>query len=187
MVVDVGAERRGDERRAQAERAADDAGGDDRPHHGVLFDGRDLTADARVSVYLKNGRAATMSGQTAILTLPIHNYANPPLIADLEADTNRVFPIAVNKVVGPHAEMWRLTVTLPEGWRARLPEGVSVRGRYGEYEARYTQQGRTLEVVRRLSGTGEGIEPPERIGDLIAWLKAVARDDVPYVVLERSP
>jgi hypothetical protein len=151
----------------------------------VLFDGRDLTSEARVLVYLKNGRAATISGKTAILTLPLANYANRGLVADLEADTNRVFPIAVHEVVGPRVESWSLRVVLPEGWRARLPEAVTVRGVYGAYEARYAQQGRVLEVTRRLSGAGEGIEPPHRIGGLIAWLKDLAKDDVPYLVLEQ--
>ncbi len=31
---------------------------------------------------------------------------------------------------------------------------------------------------------GRGIEPPDRVGVLIAWLRAVAGDDVKYVVLK---
>jgi hypothetical protein len=40
-----------------------------------------------------------------------------------------------------------------------------------------------LHVVRRLVGR-KGTEPPERIGQLIAWLTAMGADDVRYLVLE---
>jgi hypothetical protein len=40
-------------------------------------------------------------------------------------------------------------------------------------------------VMRRLRGN-TGILPPDRIGDLVAWLKARSKDDVRFIVLRRS-
>jgi hypothetical protein len=72
---------------------------------------------------------------------------------------------------------------LPEGWRASLPPNVSATSAFGSYNAEYSQQGRRLRVVRTMTG-GRGIEPPESVGALIEWLRAVAEDDVRYIVLK---
>jgi hypothetical protein len=49
--------------------------------------------------------------------------------------------------------------------------------------ARYTQDGATLRLSRRLEGA-RGVHPPEALADLTAWLRAIAEDDVPYLVIE---
>jgi hypothetical protein len=74
-------------------------------------------------------------------------------------------------------------VTLPPGWRARLPANVSAESVFGHYSAKYTQEGRVLHIVREMTGA-TGIEPPERIGELIAWLRAVSADDARFIVLQ---
>lgn len=149
-----------------------------------LFNGRDLRATPRVSVWISGGRAAQSAGNQMILTLPIQNYANASLVSDLESRRVRRFPIDVADVVGPSETVAELRLRLPEGWRARLPDGVTAESEFGSYRADYRQEGRDLVVVRRMAGR-KGVEPPTKIAALVAWLRAVAKDDVKYVVLER--
>jgi hypothetical protein len=70
---------------------------------------------------------------------------------------------------------------VPEGWKAKLPTDVTAESRFGSYRSSYRQQGDTVWVERELTGA-RGLEPPERVGELIAWLKAIAADDAPYLV-----
>lgn len=151
-----------------------------------LFNGRDLGATPRLSVWISGATAAQSTGDQMILKLPIQNFANPALVADLESRPARRYPIDVADVVGPAEVDVELRLRLPEGWRARLPEAVSAESEFGRYLAEYRQEGRELVVIRRLAGR-KGIEPPTRIDALIAWLKHVARDDIAYIVLERGP
>jgi hypothetical protein len=150
------------------------------------FDGRDLRAEPQISLAVRQAQATSRSGTSDILTLPIHNYGDVKgLAADLEARGPRRFPIDVAAVVGPHEETAEFTLTLPEGWHARLPPNVTAVSVFGTYTALYRQDGRVLRLARKLVGH-KGIEPPGRIGDLVAWLKEMARDDVRYIVLEHA-
>lgn len=149
-----------------------------------VFDGRDLQATPEVSLRIAKGQAARKSGGTMILNIPFNNMG--PL-ADaataLEAKGPRKFPIDAGRVIGPITGLSQLTLTLPPGWQARLPEAVSVDGVWGRYTASFTQAGRILTVTRSLEGT-RGIYPPSDVASLAAWLRAVAADDAPFVVLE---
>jgi hypothetical protein len=154
-----------------------------------IFDGRDLTADPRVAIRIFNGLAArrTGSGSTLILTLPFPSMRSMADAATaLESRGARRFPIDAAKIVGPVVGASEVTLTLPEGWRVQLPPTVTVAGKWGSYTARYTQEGTTLTVSRRLEGA-RGIYPPEALPDLTAWLRAIGEDDVPYLVIEPEP
>lgn len=148
-----------------------------------LFDGRDLAATPRISVRLKHGRMATASGGVRILTLPIRNFAVPHVVSALESRGPRTQPIDVEKVWGPHENVEELRVTLPPGWHARLPENVRAASAFGTYTATYAQEGRELRVTRTLTGAS-GVQPASAIGALIAWLEAMSKDDVKYIVVE---
>lgn len=149
-----------------------------------IFDGRDLRAEPVTRVWLSGGRAATPSGGTLIVTLPLGNGASSETIAQLEAAPSpRRFPIDVAAVVGPIESVSEFRVTLPEGYRARLPQSVTARSAFGTYEARYAQEGRELRVSKRISGA-RGTLPPDQIGALLAWLKEMSKDDVRFVVVE---
>ena len=150
-----------------------------------LFNGRDLRATPRVSVWISGGRAAQSAGNQMILTLPLQNYANASLVSDLESRDVRRFPIDVADVIGPSENVSELRLRLPEGWKARLPDGVTAESEFGTYRAEYRQEGRDLVIVRRMAGR-KGVEPPAKIAALVAWLRAVAKDDIKYVILERA-
>jgi hypothetical protein len=154
----------------------------------TLFDGRDLRATPRVSVLISNAHPTTSSGGSYIFTLPMPNYASQGSVNDLEARRRkepRRFPIDVESVVGALQSVTEMRVTLPAGWKARLPDNVAVNSVYGQYSAQYSQTGRELRVVRTLTGA-RGVQPPDQIDGLIAWFKDLSKDDVKYIILEPS-
>ncbi len=150
-----------------------------------FFDGRDLRAEPRTRVWVSGGRAASLSGGTLILTLPMGNGSSTELIAELEAAPKpRRFPIDVASVIGPVESVNELRVTLPEGYRARLPQNVSTTSTFGTYTAEFAQTGRELRVTKRVAGA-RGTLPPEKIGELVTWLTEMGKDDVKFLVLEK--
>ncbi|MFL5403480.1 MAG: DUF3857 domain-containing transglutaminase family protein [Gemmatimonadales bacterium] len=154
-----------------------------------IFDGRDLTADPKVALRIVHGLAARPAGagRTVILTLPFSSMRSmADAAAILESKLPRKFPIDAAKIIGPVAGQTEMELTLPDGWRVQLPPAVEVAGKWGNYAAKYTQEGTTLRVTRRIEGA-RGIYPPDSAPDLAAWLRAIGKDDVPYLVIEPSP
>ena len=155
------------------------------------FDGRDLAARPSIAMVVRNAPALSSGGgggggsATRILTLPtsLPNFASLGLAAQLERRKPRRYPIDVAKVIGPVETVAELKLTLPEGWRAHLPAGVSETSAFGSYTAEYAQNGRELRITRRMSGA-KGVEPPDHVDALIAWLRAISRDDVKFIVLD---
>jgi hypothetical protein len=148
----------------------------------VLFNGRDLGAKPRVELAIKDARPVSSAGNTKILTLPVRDYARPDIVAELEARDYRRSPIDAELVVGPSEETSEFQLLLPLGWQARLPPDIDAESVFGHYHAHYEQVGRELTVERSLVGA-KGVQPRERIGELIEWLKAIDRDDVRYIAL----
>jgi len=151
-------------------------------------DGRDLTAEPRLAVHIRNGRLNPAGRGSWVFTFPPGGFAAAAAAAanDLDATRPRRYPIDVGRVTGTGETLWELEVTLPIGWGARLPDGVRAFGPFGEYEATYRQDGRTVRVTRKLSGR-RAIEPPGTVDALIAWLRDVARDDVRMVIFDEHP
>ena len=104
--------------------------------------------------------------------------------AELDAAGPRRFPVDAEKVFGPTTAHTELRVTLPEGWRARLPVNVSAASAFGSYATEYAQVGRELRVTRRVSGA-RGILPPERAAELSRWFREIGKDDAKFIVLEK--
>jgi len=148
-----------------------------------LFDGRDLTAEPRISVLIKHGKAASDAGGTEILTIPLTNFAVTNLISALEARGARKYPISSEKVWGPRTEVQDLKLTLPAGWKAKLPANDSASSVFGTYVAEYSQSGQQLRISRRLTGT-DGVYPASKYAELLDWMKKMSADDVKYVILE---
>ena len=148
-----------------------------------VFDGRDLGAAPRVSVAIRGARAASPAGSGSILRLPLRPLFSAELVSDVESHVPRRYPISVTAVIGPavYAEDYR--ITLPPGWRAQLPAGVTATSVYGRYRSSYVQDGRTLTVQRLVEGA-RGVEPPDRVAQLIAFMRTIAQDDARLIVLE---
>ncbi len=154
-----------------------------------IFDGRDLNADPRVSPRIVRGFAARRmgNGRTFILTLPLTSMRSmADAAAALETRGQRRFPIDAAKVIGPVVGATEITLTLPSAWSAQLPPDVTVSGKWGSYTASYRQEDQILRVSRRLEGA-RGIHPPEELPDLARWLREIARDDTPYLIIEPGP
>jgi len=153
----------------------------------VGFDGKDLQAEPKVSMVIRNGSASKRSGDTDILSIPIASLSGwaENMVNNLESRGERRFPIDAAAVIGPATTFSEYRVTLPEGWKARVPQNVTVNGPFGLYESKYSQTGRELVVSRRMRGT-TGVLPKERISDLIGWLSQVATDDVRFIVIEHT-
>lgn len=55
---------------------------------------------------------------------------------------------------------------------------------FGTYESTYTQTGRELVIMRRLTG-GTGIFLPQRGPELLNWLRAIGRDDSKFIAIDK--
>ena len=149
-----------------------------------IFDGRDLKAVPRVRVKVDAERAARRNDSTSyVFPIPLGAAGNASLVTRLEKELNtRRYPIDVGAVVGSVTINSEVTVTLPEGWKAELPSDVHAVSDFGTYDSQYSQNGRELRMARRISGR-DGVEPKEKLPELIDWLKKLAGDDVKVIVL----
>jgi hypothetical protein len=148
------------------------------------FSGRDLSAEARFSLRVTGGRAASRSGGSLIFSLPFWNMSGMlDAAAELEARQPRVFPIDAEGVFGAQVSMVEMRVTLPEGMVARLPESLSSETDFGSHSVEYRQDSRELVMRRRIAGS-RGVQPAARLGELTAWYREIARDDAQFIVLD---
>jgi hypothetical protein len=149
-----------------------------------VFDGRDLRAAPVVTIRVRNAPVVSGSG-TRVMSLPqsIPNFSSLALVSQLERHVPRRFPIDIGDVVGPIEIDAELRMTLPQGWKAQLPDGVTEESEFGNYSAEYAQEGRELRIVRRMRGN-RGVASGEEVQKLIAWLRAISHDDVKFIVLE---
>jgi len=150
-----------------------------------IFNGRDLAAQPRVSLLVRGAHMSRPSGKSDILTLPLRNFASLDVVSRLQAHLPRRFPIDVGEVVGPVKLVGDLELRLPAGWTADLPPNVSESSEFGTYTSEYVQTGRALHVRRVIVGR-KGAAPPDSVQALIAWLQAVSKDDVSYIVLQHG-
>jgi hypothetical protein len=136
---------------------------------------------------VRNGQAATASGDTHILSIPVRSLSGwaQNTVNELQERGERRFPIDVADVIGPISSFSEIRITLPDGWKARVPQNARVDGPFGLYESKYSQEGRELVITRRVQGA-TGVLPKERIGDLVGWLEGIAADDVRFIVLEHG-
>ena len=181
LSADVTARQRANMTRAFANRVYDGAVGDSLE----LFDGRDLTAPARISVAVHDAKATSHSGASDVLTLPFPPTVTSATVATVAARRPRHYHIDAERIFGIETGVEEFRVRLPEGWHARLPDSVHVSGAYGTYRATFTQEGRELRVVRQSAGA-RGIYTPDKVDDLLAFLRAAAVDDVKFIVIEHQ-
>jgi transglutaminase-like putative cysteine protease len=150
----------------------------------VTFDGKDLSATPRISFTVVAPQATQRSGSTDILPMPSSTARLGQLADELQSHMPRHMPIDAGKVLGSLTTVSETRITLPEGWHARLPSNVTANSVFGSYTATYRQDGRLLIVEHRTSGT-RGIYSKDHIDDLIAWYRAMAKDRVPFIVIDR--
>jgi len=155
----------------------------------VGFNGKDLKAIPELKLRILGARAAQPSGDGLILTLPFSSTESLESAAQsLEQglqDHPRLFPIDASQITGSDVQVQEFRVTLPEGWHARLPQGVDASGPFGSYHSKYEQVGRELRFTRRVSGA-RGVYAPDKIKDLIEFFRSLGRDNSRFIILERG-
>jgi len=152
----------------------------------VGFDGKDFSREARVSFKLSVPRAASRSGETLIFTLPFGSMAGfTDAAAELEARTPRRFTIDAENIFGGQTSATEIRLRLPEGMRPRVPEPVKAESPYGSYTIDYQLDGRTLTIRSRTTGA-RGIHGPEKLGEVVAWYREMAKDDAQFLVIESA-
>jgi hypothetical protein len=62
---------------------------------------------------------------------------------------------------------------------------VQATSAFGSYESSYTQAGDELVIARRTQGA-IGVFAPNRIKDVAAWFRHVARDDAKLIVITKK-
>jgi transglutaminase-like putative cysteine protease len=153
------------------------------------FDGRDLSATPQLRYRVQYERAVRSVGNTIVLQVP------PPLrgparqfagaVRSLESAPSRRMPIDASRLLPPNESLIEWQVTLPEGWTAELPAAVRAVSFFGSYESSWSQSGRVVTLRRRILGT-PGTFPPERMPEVLVWLRAVGADDVEFVTIRSA-
>jgi hypothetical protein len=152
----------------------------------VGFEGKDLRAKVRVSLRIKNAKAASSAGETEIFTLPLGNMSGTIAMAkELESAKERRFPLDAARILGNQLSVVELRVKLPAGWKAQLPSSVKASSPFGSYESTYAQVGNELVITRRTQGA-TGIYAPDRAKDVAAWFREVGKDDTKLIVIAKK-
>lgn len=148
-----------------------------------LFNGKDFTARPEVRMAILDGTAIEQSGETRYLRFPFGDVSGLATLADrVENDGPRRFPIDASAVLGASAEYSEFRVKLPAGWTVDLPTDVRQAGPFGTYASHYAFDHGTLLLTRQIVGA-RGIYRPAKLPELTAWLRAVARDNVHFIVV----
>ena len=150
------------------------------------FNGKDLSAPARITFRIENARAVEHLGDAYMFTIPLGGMASFARLADeLAKEPKRRFPIDASRVLGAGTRSSEFRITLPAGWKARLPASVTATSAFGTYRSEYEQEGQVMRIARTFTGA-KGVLPPERMPDLIAWFRQVGKDDAEHILLENT-
>jgi hypothetical protein len=151
------------------------------------FDGKDLSAPVRIAFRIRDAKAVDHVGDNDIFANPLGSMEHfATRASELEKEPPRRFPIDVAKVTGVGLHSSEFRITLPPGWKAKLPPSVTASSSFGTYRSEYTQEGRVMRIARVSTGA-RGVLPPERLPDLIAWFRQLGKDDAKFILLEKSP
>jgi len=151
------------------------------------FNGKDLSLPVRIAFRIRNAKATEHLGDSEIFTIPLGGMGQfATTAAELEKEPKRKFPIDAIKVMGIGTRTTEFRITLPAGWKAKLPPSISAVSAFASYRSEYAQEGRVMRISRIFTGS-KAILPPERMPDLIAWFRQVGKDDAKFILLEKSP
>jgi len=150
------------------------------------FNGKDLSAPARIAFRIRNAKTAEHLGDSEIFTIPLGGMGNfTTLAAGLEKEPTRRFPIDAQRVMGVGSRTTEFRITLPTGWKAKLPPNVTAVSAFGSYRSEYVQDGRVMRITHAFTGS-RAILPPERMPELIAWMRQIGKDDAKLILLETA-
>jgi transglutaminase-like putative cysteine protease len=149
------------------------------------FNGKDLSAPARISFQIHNAKAAEALGTSEVFTIPLGGMEEfSSLATELEKEPKRRFPIDARRLIGLGIQTTEFRITLPAGWKAKLPPSVTANSAFGSYRSEYVQDGRVMRITRVFTDS-KAVLPPERMPELIVWLRQIGKDDAKLVLLEK--
>jgi hypothetical protein len=143
------------------------------------FDGRDLDAPVHYRIWFSGARGTTQTGGVHLFSFPFGVLQATNRIRSLEALPPRQSPIVAEYVLRappPTHHTIDMLITLPEGWRTRLPDDVFVTSDFGTYGTQYSQDGRVLRVLRT-QNSAVGVHPPDRFPAVIDFFRAISADE----------
>jgi len=150
------------------------------------FNGKDLSSPVRIAFRIRNAKAVEHLGDTDIFTIPLGGMGQFATTAtELEKEPPRKFPIDASRVMGVGPRTTEFRITLPAGWKAKLPLGVTASSPFGSYRSEYIQDGRVMRISRVSTGA-KAILPPEQMPALIAWFRQIGKDDAKFILLEKN-
>ena len=149
------------------------------------FNGKDLSAPARISFRIHNAKAAEELGASEVFTIPLGGMGEfSTMAAELEKEPKRRFPIDARRLMGLGIQTTEFRITLPAGWKSKLPPSVTANSPFGSYRSEYVQDGRVMRITRVFTDS-KAVLPPERMPELIVWLRQIGKDDAKFVLLEK--
>ena len=153
----------------------------------VAFDGKDLSAEARVSTRITRAKIVSVVGDVRLMTNPVRPIEAYARIADnIESDKDRKLPYDMSKFVPQYTTHDVVRIKLPVGWTAVLPKSEKINGPVARYEMSYTQIGDELRIERTLTGL-KGIIPASRRMEIVDALRKMGNDDAKLIVLKGAP
>lgn len=153
----------------------------------VTFDGRDLAVAPDVRYAFSVTNASHLVGSTRVLSIPsamrgpARQFRNA--VRELEAAGPRKLPIDAARIIPSMTTELEWRVTLPDGWTVELPTPVDTRSFFGRYESLWSLHGKELVLTRRLAGE-RGVVGPERMIEVLVWLRTVGADDQEFLTMK---
>lgn len=143
------------------------------------FEGRDLYAPVRYRIYFSGARGTAQTGGVHLFSFPFGVLDATRRIRTIERMGERKTSIVAEEVLRPlppTIQTIDMRVTLPEGWRVRVPDDVIVNSDFGTYATEYSQEGRVLRIVRT-ENSAVGVYPPTRLPDVLDFFRAISADE----------
>ncbi len=161
----------------------------DRPETDSLiaFDGKDLTAEVRVSTKITKAKMVSKIGEVSLLTNPLRPMEAYSRVADaMEEDNDRKLPYDMSKLAPQYTTHSVVRIKLPVGWTATLPKSEKVTGPVAKYEVAYSQVGDELRIERTLTGL-KGAVPASRRQEIVEQLRKMGSDEAKLIVIKGAP
>ena len=153
----------------------------------MAFDGKDLSAEVKVSTKITKARMVTRIGDVNLLTNPLRPMESYSRVADAIAEDNdRKLPYDMSKFTPQYTTHSIVRIKLPVGWTATLPKSEKLTGPVARYEVSYTQVGDELRIERTLTGL-KGVVPASRRQEIVEQLRKMGSDEAKLIVIKGAP
>ncbi len=149
------------------------------------FDGHDPNAPVNVRIRVHDGEAFRPNGNAVILAIPpvFRGVMQRASIVQsvITRAPDRNLPIEAAQLFAPSVRS-EFILTLPDGWRAQLPQGATLHSAFGDFQSEFTQSGRTLRVLFDITPAST-VRPKEELADLRAWIAGIVAGSADAIVL----